>query len=185
MNTRLNNIYCHMKRRCYNPNHPAYKNYGARGIKICAEWLEPKKGWKMFKEWALNNGYAPDLSIDRINNDKGYSPDNCRWTSRLVQANNKSDNRYVTYKGQTKSLAVWCRELGLNYGRVEARLYKCHWPVKKAFESKENTRLKMITYKGKRQCMKDWCNELGLSYKKIKDRLGKYHWSAERAFETK
>ena len=68
-----------MRSRCNNPNRPFYKRYGGRGIKVCFEWSD----YSIFREWAINNGYSDNLQIDRIKNDKGYSPDNCQWITRL------------------------------------------------------------------------------------------------------
>ena len=83
--TRINRIYWGMKARCYNKNYHKYPNYGARGIKICDEW---KNDFMAFYNWAINNGYADNLSIDRINNDGNYEPSNCRWATAKQQANN-------------------------------------------------------------------------------------------------
>lgn len=193
MNTRLSNIYQQMKNRCYNPNNPSYKNYGGRGITICAEWNSREKikgtrgnntkGFTAFKKWALNNGYTNGLTIDRIDNSKGYSPDNCRWVNCKVQANNTRHNHYLTYKGKTQSLTNWCEELELNYNKVRSRL-KNGWSVEKALEITENPRAKILEYKGKAQCLMDWCIELGLNYNKVKQRINKLDWSVEKAFET-
>ena len=101
-----------MKNRCYNPKSHNYINYGYRGITICDEWNNaertygvhgcPSKGWLAFKKWSLENGYQDDLSIDRIDNNKGYSPDNCQWVSRKTQNNNQRSNHRITYKEKRK-----------------------------------------------------------------------------------
>lgn len=84
--TRLFNIWCGMKQRCNNPNAPKYQNYGGRGIAVCDEW---KNSFEKFRAWVLNNGYSDDLTIDRINNDGNYEPDNCRWATVTEQNQNK------------------------------------------------------------------------------------------------
>lgn len=83
--TRLYDIWKGMRARCNNPNHKAYPQYGGRGIKICREW----DAFASFREWALANGYREDLTIDRINNDEGYEPNNCRWASYVEQRHNQ------------------------------------------------------------------------------------------------
>jgi hypothetical protein len=141
---RLQNIYVNLKQRCYNLKSTFYKNYGGRGITVCDEWLDSEmydgrstKGWIAFKNWALSNGYADDLTIDRIDNSKGYCPENCHWVIMRTQQNNRRSNRLVTFKGKTQSLANWCRELNLNYDTIKCRI-KRNWTVEKAFETKVN-----------------------------------------------
>lgn len=127
--TRLHYIWRAMKDRCYNPNNTHYSVYGARGIVLCKEW---ENNFMAFYSWSIENGYKDGLSIDRIDNEKGYYPDNCRWATLIEQANNKRENKIIEFNGETKTLAQWCRELGLNYHSVQSRLCK-GWSAEKAF----------------------------------------------------
>ena len=97
--TRLYHIYQAMKARCFNANHNKYKNYGGRGISICCEWLG-ENGFQTFAEWSMSNGYSDELSIDRIDVNKGYSPENCRWTNSTIQNFNRR-NRSINKTGHT------------------------------------------------------------------------------------
>lgn len=128
-NTRLFFIWQSMLDRCRRPKNKQYKDYGGRGITVCSEWED----FAIFREWALSNGYTDSLTIDRIDNDKGYCPSNCRWANKYTQSNNKSNNRKITYKGKTKTLAQWCKELKLNYGTVSSRLNRSKMSVDLAF----------------------------------------------------
>lgn len=104
-NTRLHRTWCSMKRRCYNPNAAYYNLYGGRGIKVCNEWQE----YLNFKEWALNNGYTDNLTIDRIDSNGNYEPDNCRWVDWKVQQNNRRNNKYF----EGKSFEEISKETGI------------------------------------------------------------------------
>lgn len=95
--TKLDNKYRNMIKRCYDQNHKYYKDYGGRGITICDEWLNDKKS---FFKWAMNNGYQDDLTIDRIDNDKGYSPDNCRWVDQSTQNENTRKSIRLKYNDE-------------------------------------------------------------------------------------
>lgn len=109
--TTLYGMWTGMKGRCLNPNNYSYYKYGGRGISICEEWMD----YDIFKEWALNNGYGNNLSLDRIDNDGNYEPDNCRWVDMKTQSNNTRRNRIIKYKGMEKTLAEWSDYFGVTY----------------------------------------------------------------------
>lgn len=109
---RLYSIYSNMKTRCYNANSTGYVDYGARGISICQNWLND---YLVFQRWALSNGYADDLTIDRIDVDGDYSPDNCRWVDVNIQNNNKRNNIVIEFCGRKRTLKEICKMLNLNY----------------------------------------------------------------------
>ena len=129
--TRIHSIHRDMLARCYNPHKVRYERYGGRGITVCDEW-RGKQGLKHFYEWAIQNGYSDDLTIDRINFDGNYEPSNCRWVTMQKQNCNTSRNINITLDGETHCLAEWCEIKGLNYPRVYQRIYKLKWDYERA-----------------------------------------------------
>ena len=119
--TRPYEIWQGMKGRCYNPHNPRYDRYGGRGITVCDEW---KEDFNAFYEWAVQNGYSDDLTIDRIDNDKGYSPDNCRWATQEEQARNRESNIKITIGNATKTLKEWCEIFDLDYKKIVMRYHR-------------------------------------------------------------
>lgn len=135
--TKIYRAWCHAKERCYNPNVKNYKDYGGRGIKMCDEW---KNNPDKFIEWSLKNGFdinsfGDDCTIDRIDVNGDYCPENCRWVSKQEQANNTRTNHYLTYNGETKTLAQWSRELGIKYHIIVHRVNKWNWGIKELVEN--------------------------------------------------
>lgn len=127
--TRLFSIWQNAITRCTNKNCYEYKNYGGRGITICDEW---KNDFMSFYNWAMANGYSDKLTIDRIDNNKGYSPENCRWTDNKTQSRNRTDNHFYTYKGETKTIAEWAEIKNMNYKKLWKRI-KHNWAEDKIF----------------------------------------------------
>lgn len=116
--TRIYSIWQNIKGRCNNIHDAAYSRYGARGITVCEEW---DKDFSAFYEWAMKNGYSDTLTIDRINNDDGYYPENCRWVTMKQQCNNRSSNIKITIGNATKTLTEWCEIFELDYRMILAR----------------------------------------------------------------
>lgn len=116
--TRLHKIWLSMRERCYRVRHVHYKHYGGRGIKICDEW----QNFATFRNWALSNGYRDDLTIDRINYNGDYSPDNCKWSTMKEQQNNKRTNRIIVYHGKKYTLTELAEKSGLNITTLRERI---------------------------------------------------------------
>ena len=128
--TRLHNIWCGMNNRC-NPNHINTRGYAERGIKICDEW----KSYEAFAEWARNSGYNDDLSIERIDVNGDYCPENCTWIAFSKQARNRRTTHWVTYNGVKMSLAEACEKAGLPYKQVFWRMARAGWSFEKAIST--------------------------------------------------
>ena len=127
---RLHKILRLMIIRCEDTTSNRYRRYGARGITVCEQW---KNDPESFCEWALSHGYSPGLTIDRIDNNKGYSPDNCRWATPYEQSRNTSKNVYITYNGKTQTLKDWSKELGIKNTTLHNRIHYYGWSIEKAF----------------------------------------------------
>lgn len=117
--TRIYHIWRGMKDRCYNPNAEKYKSYGARGIHVYEEW---RNDVLSFYNWAINNGYSDDLTIDRIDVNGNYEPNNCRWATNIEQSRNKQNTLYYTIDGITKPFREWCDIYDINYKKAHSRL---------------------------------------------------------------
>ena len=135
--TRLGRIWNNMKKRCNNERHESYKYYGAKGIKVCDEWANNVDA---FKEWAMANGYNDQLSINRIDNTKDYSPDNCKWSTTKEQGFNRESNHMLSYNGLTMTITEWANRLGINYKTLSARINH-GWSTEKALNTPVNYNL--------------------------------------------
>ena len=121
--SKLHTVWRNIKARCNNPNHPEFKHYGGKGVRLCDEW----NSFTNFKDWSFSHGYAENLTLDRINNDGIYCPSNCRWADRKTQQRNRSNN--VLYNGKTvPELSEMC---GIRVGTIYGRLRK-GWSIEKA-----------------------------------------------------
>lgn len=133
-NTRLYNVWSGIKSRCYNHNTYEYRFYGQRGIEMCDEW---RNSFEAFYEWAHNNGYSEDAprgrcTIDRVDSNGNYCPENCRFVTQLEQANNLRSNHRVEYNGETHTIAEWSRITGISQYKIRNRITRLGWSPKRA-----------------------------------------------------
>lgn len=125
-NSRVYSVWKSMVQRCHNPNDRSFENYGGRGIQVCEEWRDN------FSQFIADMGIRPDgFDLDRIDNDKGYSPENCRWVSRLRNLNNKRTNRFLEFEGRKMTIAQWASVMGMNYRTLNNRINR-GWPLERA-----------------------------------------------------
>lgn len=183
--TSLYRIYHLMKGRCNNPNKPDYKWYGAKGIRVCEEW---SKSYSCFKEWALANGYKEGLTIDRIDSDGNYEPNNCRWVDMVVQNNNKKNVPKYEFNGEEHSISEWARILGVSRELLRDRITRLGWSVEKAFSTprvpngirEDNI---VLEHNGERHPIGTWEKILGFKPEVIRKRI-KNGWPIEKALTT-
>lgn len=127
---RLYRIWRHIINRCYNINVESYKDYGARGIIMCDEW---RNDFQAFYDWSMDNGYDDSLTIDRVDVNGNYEPNNCRWVTKSQQSKNKRNCIYYTINGEARCLSDCCKILNLNYNTVTHRVQH-GWSVGRALE---------------------------------------------------
>ena len=172
---RLRAIYRGMQYRCYNPEFEHYKYYGGKGIRICDEWLDYFK----FEEWALSHGYTDNLTIERLDNEKDYCPDNCTWILSSEQAKNRTNARLLEHDGVVHSLTEWSKITGLSVDLISSRL-KSDWSVGEALDLEERDDFRYLTYNGVRRSLKEWSELTGIINSKIITRI-QSGWSIGQA----
>jgi hypothetical protein len=127
--TRIHSIWWNMLSRCKNKNVKAYKDYGGRGITVCDEWAND---FVNFYNWAMENGYNDNLTIERIDVNKGYNPDNCKFISPEEQAHNKRNSVMITYSNETHQISYWANKFNISRDILWERLFVLNWSVEKA-----------------------------------------------------
>ena len=169
--------------RCFNPNNPAYVNYGARGITCVPSWRD-YTAFAADIRAEIGEKPAAHLSIDRIDNSGPYGPGNVRWATRKEQLNNTRRTRMVTYQGETLPLDTWAERLGVSRHLLYIRLYQDGWSVEQAFTEPRKARtMWRITCNGETRTLKEWARHTGIPYDRLHKRLTKLGWSPERALK--
>ena len=164
--------WINMKSRCYRQKDRQFANYGGRGITVCDKWIDD------FDAFLADMGERPHgMSIDRIDNEKGYFPGNCRWATTKEQVRNTRRNKVIVYKGQTKCLASWADDLGISY-----RALICRMQRGQAFEQAISLvwrRIDNISHGNETKSISEWSRELGINYNQLWRRIRVRGWTLQ------
>lgn len=182
--SRLYRVWYAMKGRCFCQTDSHYHLYGGRGITVCDEW---SSSYEAFKDWALKNGYNPeaphgDCTLDRIDVNGDYCPENCRWVTMKKQANNKQNSRLVEFDGKTQTVSEWAEESGIKPATLRQRLVESDWSIERALTQPVDplNRRKFYEYNGITKSLSEWARDAGLDMKLLWARL-KAGWDFEDA----
>ena len=168
-----------MKKRCYQVGTKGYENYGGRGIKVCEEW---KNNPSAFCEWALANGFSEELTLDRIDVNGDYSPENCRWSTKTEQARNKRNNRFIEYNGSKVTVSEYSEITGVKQSSIDWRLNKSSMCESEAVKRPIRTQKKGIELGFD---LSEECRKRGLKLTTVWARINKLGWSVEDALTIK
>lgn len=164
-----------MKARCNNLNNDNYEWYGGRGIKICPEWEND------FDKFLKDMGPRPEnTTLDRIDNNLGYSKENCRWADNFTQSNNKRGNRILEYNGRKQTLCQWAKEFGIPYDFLYDRIFH-GWSLKDALTIKKGATWPRLTFNGETLRVPEWAKRVGIKSCTIRQRINLFGWSIEDA----
>ena len=175
----LRNRYDNIKQRCYNSNSSVYKHYGGRGIEVCDEWVN---SFENFYKWSMNNGFDPELTIDRINVNGNYEPSNCRWASWEVQARNRTNNLIIEYKGKEYMVYQLSEMSGINESTIYYRL-KNGWTVEDILLNPVNFYYIYLEHEGVKKTLSDWEKESKIGAETLKKRM-ELGWSSYDILNT-
>ena len=177
---RLLTIWRNMIARCSNEHASSYQDYGGRGISVCDEWQD----YPTFKEWALAHGYENDLTIERVDVNGNYGPDNCKWIPRAEQARNKRNTVRIHTDDGLTTMRELCETADIPVATYEARVKKLHWSHERAItEPVHNVKQKrhFITFNGETHSIAEWSRITGIRYDTLRVRLVQKGWTPERA----
>ena len=184
---RIYKTFHQMKQRCYNPNNPSYPNYGGRGIIICDEWLD---NIELFVEWAYKNGWSEsktrdEQTIDRIDVNGNYCPENCRLIPMNEQYFNRTDTHYIIIDGATRTIKEWSEISGVSMTVINTRIEKFGWDEKKAVFTparKMRKRTGPVTYKGETHSISEWSKITGISIQTLSNRFSEDKYTLDEVF---
>lgn len=163
-----------MRTRCGNPNIPKYQDYGGRGIRVCERW-------NSFESFLADMGERPPgMSIDRIDNDGDYCPENCKWSTNKEQCRNQRWTVRLTYNGETKTRQEWCEVYGIKLSTLRERLLR-GWTLDQVFNTPNDSYIVTLTYRGETKTRHEWCEIYGINFSTLRSRI-KRGWTLDQVF---
>ena len=183
--TRLYKVWGSMRTRCYNENADNYYLYGGRGIKICDEW----ENFENFRDWAMSHGYDPyapygECTLDRIDPNGDYCPENCRFVSSLVQANNKNTTSFIEYNGQKMALMDFARMINMDPETVRHRIKMRFMTPDEIATTPIDDYQKKITVDGITDTLTNFCKKYNIDRELVRDRIFRSGWDPKVALTT-
>lgn len=171
-----------MKYRCFNINSKCYDCYGGRGIKVCKKWIN---SFESFYKWAMENGWAEGLTLERLGNNKDYSPKNCVWADRKTQSRNTRRNHIIEAFGEAKCLAEWVEDerCVVNYSILVARINRYKWKIEDAITKPT---IKLYQAFGEEKTLNEWVEDerCKVKYDTLRTRINVYNWDIEKSILT-
>jgi len=168
-----------MKSRCNDKNNKSYDRYGGRGIKHNTRWNKFEEFWD-----DMGKGYSDELSIDRIDNNKNYCKENCKWSTMMEQSNNRNDNRFIEIEGERKTISQWARYYGHSPQTIIKRIWRGWSDIDAVVTQNKKHKPLVITYKGETKHLKEFSKEYNVPFQRAKHRLWR-GWSIEKTLTTK
>lgn len=180
----LYQVWSQIKMRCFNENHPKYKNYGKRGIKMDPVWRDSFATFQADLTKEIGERPSKKHSLDRVNNNEGYFPGNLQWSISVRQNRNKRSNHMVFFQGKMRSLAEVAEISGVDHRRLQHRVVDQGMSIDDAVALPLEPGLDFYTYKGERHKLSGWAEIVKIPYSVLYDRLHRLNWTVEKAFET-
>ena len=168
---RLHRIWLAMRNRCNNPRTPRYSDYGGRGIVVCDEW----DSYSVFENWAMSHGYTDELTIDRIDNNESYSPENCRWSTVKEQNRNTRKNHLISFNGETHCISEWAEITGLSSVCIQNRI-RYGWSINDILTKPKGYN---VGINKTRPCKAVICEELNEEFESVKQAAELLHINQE------
>lgn len=176
----LYKTYLRIKSRCNNNKNKSYADYGGRGITLCKKWEKSFESFYTYVITYLGNKPAKELSLDRINNNKGYKPGNIRWATPSMQAKNRRSSKIIAYNGIARNAVDWARAINIPPQMLYTRLKVLKWPIDRVLNTPIR-KPRLLNFRGQAFSTIEWAQKLNIKYATLKVRINRLKWPIEKA----